>query len=87
MKVSYRSVFAGGSDGADDVDLLNEEEVDDNLGGGVQGQADKDGEGAGHDVSGVGRCQHGSHGCEEPRDDIERDDETSSIVDVGQGGA
>lgn len=60
------SVLAGGSNGANNIDLFNKEEVDDNLGGSVQGEADKDGQGARSHVAGVGGCQDGRYGCEAP---------------------
>lgn len=81
-----KSVLAGGGDGANDIDLLNEEEVDDNLGGSVEGEADKDGQGARCHVAGVGGCQDCSYGCEPPRYHVERDDEASGVVDAGHVG-
>lgn len=48
------SVLPGGCDGTNDINLLNEEEIDDNLGESVEREADKDGQGTRCHVAGVG---------------------------------
>lgn len=72
--ITYHKVDAGGSDGCDDIDLLHKEEVDDNLGDGIEGNTHVNGHGARDHVKVVGLDQHGSDQREHPRDDVQRHD-------------
>jgi len=68
------------------MDLFDEEEIYDDLGGGIEGEADEDGDGARGDVAGVGCGEDGSHGGEEPGDDVEGYDEPTGVVDTPKTG-
>lgn len=58
--ITYHKVDAGGSDSRDDIDLLHEEEVDDNLRDGIEGNTHVYRHGARDNVKVVGLDQHGS---------------------------
>lgn len=83
-RTTYQKVFAGRSNGSNDIDLLHQEQVDNDLAEGVQDDAGEDGDGARGLVVVVGLDQHGGHEGEGPGDQVERDDEAACIVDGRQ---
>lgn len=86
VKLVHPTVPAGDTDGCHDIDTFSQEQVDNNLGGRVEDNADKDRECTGGLVSVVGLDQHCSNDREEPREEVEHDDEPSGIVDVAYPG-